>query len=326
MSDLILSDGGALVTGGDAAIWDAVTAEVLRGLADSSRVQYRHTFSLWAAFVLDGGAGSMLDLRADTVEAFLDREWTKSTKQRHLATLRGMADKLVDWSLGQNVDQAIINQLAYRANTMKSIKLRRKENKRGKRRPHNVLRQSEVAKLLAPPDPDDFLGVRWSALVALGVLCGLRADEMLSLKWQDIGKSVVTIHAGKGDKSRKVHLFTYQGEKLIQKRLDLLRGHIPTFEYVFTPSKPFDHNEPSADVQLGYRPALHQHQQRCTALNIQAQQLHDLRHTAITQMAEAGLPVHILQQVAGHSKVETTMIYVAQAEAADLVARYPLYK
>ncbi|OZM75373.1 site-specific integrase [Pseudonocardia sp. MH-G8] len=37
---------------------------------------------------------------------------------------------------------------------------------------------------------------------------------------------------------------------------------------------------------------------------------HDLRHTGLTWMADAGVPVHVLRVIAGHSSVKTTQLYV----------------
>ncbi|MEV8021296.1 site-specific integrase [Streptomyces sp. NPDC086554] len=37
---------------------------------------------------------------------------------------------------------------------------------------------------------------------------------------------------------------------------------------------------------------------------------HDLRHTALTWMADAGVPLHVLQQIAGHRSITTTQRYL----------------
>ncbi|MFJ9173862.1 tyrosine-type recombinase/integrase [Streptomyces sp. NPDC102360] len=37
---------------------------------------------------------------------------------------------------------------------------------------------------------------------------------------------------------------------------------------------------------------------------------HDLRHTALTWMADAGVPLHVLQQIAGHREITTTQLYL----------------
>jgi integrase len=37
---------------------------------------------------------------------------------------------------------------------------------------------------------------------------------------------------------------------------------------------------------------------------------HDLRHTGLTWMADAGIPVHVLRKIAGHGSLMTTQRYL----------------
>ncbi|MDR2983401.1 MAG: tyrosine-type recombinase/integrase [Nocardiopsaceae bacterium] len=37
---------------------------------------------------------------------------------------------------------------------------------------------------------------------------------------------------------------------------------------------------------------------------------HDLRHTGLTWMADAGVPVHVLRKIAGHGSLTTTLRYL----------------
>ena len=37
---------------------------------------------------------------------------------------------------------------------------------------------------------------------------------------------------------------------------------------------------------------------------------HGLRHTGLTWMADAGVPVHVLQKIAGHGSLTTTQLYL----------------
>ncbi|MFG2698006.1 tyrosine-type recombinase/integrase [Kitasatospora sp. NPDC048407] len=56
---------------------------------------------------------------------------------------------------------------------------------------------------------------------------------------------------------------------------------------------------------------------------------HDLRHTGLTWMADAGVPPHILQEIAGHRDFDTTVRYLHPdlrtiAEAGDTLTRHLL--
>jgi integrase len=54
---------------------------------------------------------------------------------------------------------------------------------------------------------------------------------------------------------------------------------------------------------------------------------HDLRHTGLTWMADAGVPVHHLPKIAGHGSLSTTQRYLhsshrAVADAGDLLTQH----
>ena len=47
---------------------------------------------------------------------------------------------------------------------------------------------------------------------------------------------------------------------------------------------------------------------------------HDLRHTGLTWMADAGVPVHLLRKIAGHGSLSTTQRYLHPSHDAVLGA------
>ena len=54
---------------------------------------------------------------------------------------------------------------------------------------------------------------------------------------------------------------------------------------------------------------------------------HDLRHTGLTWMADAGVPVHHLRKIAGHASLTTTQRYLhpdhhAVSDAGELLSRH----
>ncbi len=54
---------------------------------------------------------------------------------------------------------------------------------------------------------------------------------------------------------------------------------------------------------------------------------HDLRHTGLTWMADAGVPVHHLQKIAGHGLITTTQRYLhpdhqTVTDAGELLAEH----
>ncbi len=54
---------------------------------------------------------------------------------------------------------------------------------------------------------------------------------------------------------------------------------------------------------------------------------HDLRHTGLTWMADAGVPVHVLRKIAGHGSLSTTQRYLhpdrrSYEEAGDALSAH----
>jgi integrase len=52
-----------------------------------------------------------------------------------------------------------------------------------------------------------------------------------------------------------------------------------------------------------------------------------LRHTGLTWMADAGVPVHLLQKIAGHGSLSTTQRYLhpdnqSVADAGELLSKH----
>ncbi len=64
-----------------------------------------------------------------------------------------------------------------------------------------------------------------------------------------------------------------------------------------------------------------------TALGYEHLRRHDLRHTGLTWMADAGVPVHHLREIAGHASLTTTQKYLhpdrrSVTGAGDLLSRH----
>ncbi|MFD9736242.1 tyrosine-type recombinase/integrase [Umezawaea sp. NPDC059074] len=47
-----------------------------------------------------------------------------------------------------------------------------------------------------------------------------------------------------------------------------------------------------------------------TKLGYEHLRRHDLRHTGLTWMADAGVPLHVLRKIAGHGSLTTTQRYL----------------
>ncbi len=150
--------------------------------------------------------------------------------------------------------------------------------------------QDAVEALLAVGD------ARHHALVLLGAHAGLRATEIVRLRWQDINLVSGTAHVtGKGGKVRRVNL-----SRSLKEALEALRASA-VGEWVIGGS-------PEA-ARLRLRRA-------CLEAGVPYLALHPLRHTAGTRLVRAGRTLQDVARHLGHASVATAEIYGKWADEA----------
>jgi integrase/recombinase XerD len=132
--------------------------------------------------------------------------------------------------------------------------------------------------------------------------CGLRLQECLHLKVNDIdsGRMTVRVEQGKGMKDRYVML----SEKLLRLLREYYKTVRPRSEYLFPsardPQKPMNENR----LQRGFIKALNRlgWKKRVSVKT--------LRHCFATHLLEAGYDVRLIQELLGHRSVTTTQRYM----------------
>jgi len=151
--------------------------------------------------------------------------------------------------------------------------------------------------------PKTFAEQRVYAMVCLGIDCGVRIDEIITLTRAkvDFDNLLVTVR-GKGDKERIVPI-----SQELRKTLYLfLKKH--NFDLVF----PTRHGD-----KISYRTALEQIKEMAAQVGINKASWHMLRHTFATCYVRDGGNVFYLSKILGHSDLQTTQIYV-RSQTADL--------
>jgi len=181
----------------------------------------------------------------------------------------------------------------------------------------------------------------WDLFFGLQYGCGLRLAELLELRVQeiDLARGVLLVRSGKGDKDRQLPLPPSLRERveehLVRRRkqwdTDFRNGHARVdlpyalgrkltaadtsweWQHVFGSTRPLRHPEsgelrrwhPMPDVA---RAAL---KNAAKAVGIEGRvHPHLLRHCYATHMLEAGVPIREIQELMGHSRLETTMVYM----------------
>lgn len=173
----------------------------------------------------------------------------------------------------------------------------------------DVLSPGDTKKLLElNNERNDELALRDQALLLLMISSGLRASEVVSLRYQNFDFNNRSVRLfGKGEKERivpfdketKTALLTYwtKGrDKLLNKRKK--------------PGKPlsfFLSNRGEELTTRGLEFILKRLEERCgLSLNLHP---HELRHTFATRLLDAGADLRLIQELLGHASLNTTQVY-----------------
>jgi integrase len=129
------------------------------------------------------------------------------------------------------------------------------------------------------------------------LLTGARRGEILSAEWDSIDLAAGTWAKQASTTKQKQH---HQVPLSAPARqiLTRLREKNPTSPWVF----PGRNGPLKGDIKRHWK-------RICTAAGIRALRVHDLRHSYASQLASAGVGLHVIGQLLGHSQVSTTHRY-----------------
>ena len=177
--------------------------------------------------------------------------------------------------------------------------------KEHRRLPEDTLSEREVSRILSVPDVSDPLGVRDRAMLELFYSTGLRRTELARIELRDLNQDRLTlfIRKGKGGKDRVVPvgaraaiwLRRYLDEVRPKLQLSLEEQSLFLTGY----GRGFSPNSLGNLVTQIVRKADLGRTGSC----------HLLRHACATHMLERGADIRVIQQLLGHSKLETTQVY-----------------
>lgn len=130
-------------------------------------------------------------------------------------------------------------------------------------------------------------------LVITALQTGMRRGEILNLKWSnvDLEFGFIELLKTKSGRSRRI--------PISDKLRKVLEGIERTSEFVFINSET---GCPYTDIKHSWSSVLKE-------AKIDNFRFHDLRHTFCTRLADSGVPIPIIQELAGHSRIATTMRY-----------------
>jgi integrase/recombinase XerD len=175
----------------------------------------------------------------------------------------------------------------------------------GSRLPKVVLSHAEVEQVLALPNVQTVFGLRDRAMLETFYSTGARRAELIALTLTDldVGRGVVFVRKGKGDKDRCVPI----GERALawihryieEARPNLLKAAGERSLFLTWRGEPFGLSGISYLVS-GY----------VKRANLgKTGSCHVFRHAMATEMLEGGADVRFIQEILGHSRLTTTAVY-----------------
>ena len=200
--------------------------------------------------------------------------------------------------------------------TLSSYRRGKAPPNKGRKFPAEPLTSAEVQALLRACG-DDMAGNRNRALIVLYWRCGLRNAEALALREVDVDveNGTVTVLHGKGDRRRVVAIDREAVEMLrpwLHERAELGFGPADPFVCVVegpTRGQPLIEAYPRNLLKrLGEKAGL--------AKRIHP---HGLRHTYAASLLDAGVPIHYLRRMLGHSSIAITEHYADHVHPARVL-------
>lgn len=147
--------------------------------------------------------------------------------------------------------------------------------------------------------------IRDSITFVLGLYCGLRRSEIINLNWEDIDftNNRIMIRASKGGKSRPVYFKGSLKKALIKYRkcLGIYKGAVIRGKYRKRITK--------TSLQNLVRRVFKEAKIYRKGLSI-----HSLRHYCADRLRRKGIDLQTISILLGHSRVETTEVYLHSSE------------
>jgi integrase len=189
--------------------------------------------------------------------------------------------------LSRIFNMAIDNGYA-ETNPCQKVKKLRMDNRRSR-----YLSPDEESSLMATLD-------EWRThlrpIIVLALNTGMRRGEILGLKWScvDFQRSIIYVGNTKTGRDREVPM-----NAAVRQELFELHNSSSECEYVFVNPKT---GENRVDIKKGFAAI-------CREAEISNFRFHDLRHTAATRMADAGIDAFTIAEILGHTTMQMTRRY-----------------
>lgn len=152
---------------------------------------------------------------------------------------------------------------------------------------------------------------RAKQVLSIALYSGMRLNEILSLKWHDVDleRKIIFIRNTKNDLLRSIPIIRQVEKVLLELQPENNNG------FVFRQA-----NTKPQWLYRAYWTAL-------TTVGIQNLRIHDLRHSAASRLADAGVHIIVIAEILGHKDLKTTKRYTHATDPAkrEAMARLSQY-
>ncbi|MCR5079358.1 MAG: tyrosine-type recombinase/integrase [Bacilli bacterium] len=286
-----------------------------RGYSEETIEAYSHDLGSFDAF-LSTQHKTYKDVDPRLIRAYLSFELgqkhvSKRTCQRRLSCLRGFFDYL---QRHEEIDSNPFRQI---------------DPQKGEIKYPDRLFPAEVGELLAAnAKREDEMMLRDQAILCLLLSSGLRASELVQVRFEDFDYSYHTIRVrGKGDKDRIVS-YDKEAETAIRKYGKELRPTLLSRRKDDVRPKEIFLNYKGDRLTVRGLEHILSNIEKTTGLSLHLHP-HKLRHTYATEMLDEGADLRLLQELLGHESINTTQIYthLTQKDLQDeYAAHFPKRK
>ena len=149
---------------------------------------------------------------------------------------------------------------------------------------------------------DNFEGIRDKAILTTFYLCGIRREELISLKISDVDFHNMQIKVlGKGNKERIIpvtYIYIQLIEEYLESRKEIANGSL---DFLFITSKAQKLNS-----RLVYT-IVNRYLSKVSG--VEKKSPHVLRHSFATHMLNKGADLNTIKELLGHSNLSATQIY-----------------
>ena len=265
--------------------------------ADLNEMQQRALLALEEKLILEGKRERTIKTYKNQLRAFL--RFYKNHRPSKI-TFKEITKYIIVRKKQDNISDSSLNQLINALNAFYVRVLEQEEKLAKLERPPkrknlpNVFSEQEIELILKSPT-----NLKHKCMLILIYSAGLRKQEVLNLRVNDLNfeRKTVFIKDGKGGKDR-YSFFSEVAMKYIKPYLKQYHPSIWLFE-----GQTGGQYSPTS-IQMVFERA--RQKARVNPLVT----LHGLRHSFATHLVEKGIPLHVVQDLLGHSSIKTTEIYL----------------